>query len=71
MNADSAAAPLLQPHLVADVSGELDQAVLHGDVSASCHVFASAADLADLSDDGVVQAEQQTPPPAPVSSIST
>lgn len=50
MNADSAAAPLLQPHLVADVSGELNQTVFHSDVSASCHVLPSAADLTDLSD---------------------
>lgn len=46
----AAAAPLLQPHLMADVSCELNQTVFHRDVSASGDVLPSAADLTDFSE---------------------
>lgn len=70
-NMDGAAAPLLQFHLMADVSRELNQTVLHSYVSASCRIFPSAAEPTDFCDESIVQAVQQTLPPAPVLSIST
>lgn len=69
-NVESTATPLLHFHLMADVSCELNQSVFHSYVSASCHIFPSTADLTDFSDQSIVQAVQQTLPPAPVLSIS-
>lgn len=59
------------PNLVTDISRELDQIVFDSYVSGSCDILPPAAYVTDLLDQSVIQVIQQTPPPAPVLSVST
>lgn len=56
---------------VADVGSEFNEVVFHSYVPGPGGVLPPAADVADLSDQSVVQVVQQTVPPGPVLCMST
>ena len=51
---------------MAEISGELDEVVLGGEVASPGSVLPPAANLADLPDQRAIEAEQEALPMAPV-----
>lgn len=58
-------------HLVADVSGQFNEIFFHSNMPRASGIFPSAADLTDLTDEGIIEGAELTLPSDPVLRMGT
>lgn len=58
-------------HLVADVSCQFNEILFHSNMTRASGIFPSAADLTDLTDEGIIEVAELTLPSDPVFRMGT